>query len=147
MVTPRVPRVRSFCSSTHTPCVAARPSQARDTCSILVVVNVVEADKKQQFEDYLKQFHAALEKVSASDATVKRMDMQTRVLSPAEANPDGTYTYVFLMDPLVEGADYNMQNILKKAVAADEAERLFQQFADAIITEKHLGVELIQSPR
>jgi hypothetical protein len=40
-----------------------------------------------------------------------------------------------------------MQNILKKAVAADEAERLFQQFADAIITEKHLGVELIQSSR
>lgn len=114
---------------------------------MLVVVNVVKADKKQQFEDYVNKFWAALDKVGASDPTVKRTGVQTRFLFPAGANEDGTYTFIFLMDPLVQGADYSMRNILEKALTPEEADRLFQQFTDSVIVEKHMVAEMVQSPR
>lgn len=40
-----------------------------------------------------------------------------------------------------------MENILKMAMRANEAERVQQQFFDAIIEGGHKGFEVIQSPR
>ena len=47
---------------------------------VLLVINVVKADKKQQFEDYLDRFIAALAKVGSTDSVVKRTELLTRLL-------------------------------------------------------------------
>jgi hypothetical protein len=42
-----------------------------------IVVNVGNADKQQQVEDYLTQFRAALDRVSVTDPIVRRTNQQT----------------------------------------------------------------------
>jgi hypothetical protein len=114
---------------------------------VLLIINVVKADKKQQFEDYLDKFLAALAKVGSTDSVVKRTELQTRLLSSSKANEDGTFTYVFLMDPMVDGADYDMLHVLQRAMPKEDADRLIRQFVDSVIAEEPQMFELVQSKR
>jgi hypothetical protein len=100
---------------------------------VMLIVTKVKADKKKQFEDYMDRFGAALAKVAQTDSTVKRVAAQTRTLTPAQADPDGTFTYVFLMDPVVKDADYDMMKVLEKVLTKDEVEQLKKQFEDAVV--------------
>jgi hypothetical protein len=56
----------------------------------------------------------------------------TRVLHPIQANPDGTFTYAFVMDPRIPGYTYQILSDLKKGFPAAEAERLAREF-DAML--------------
>jgi hypothetical protein len=130
--------ILAFCAP---PLLNAQSPQA-----VRIVINVVKADKQKQFENYLTKFRAALDKVSATDPVIKRTNDQTRVLKPTKPNEDGTYTYVFLMDPYVEEADYNMPRVLERAMSKSEADAIFKQFMDAIIPERHQSLSLVQTP-
>lgn len=61
---------------------ADRMGRSKPGEKMVVVLYFVKADKKQQFEDCLNRIWEALDKVSASDATMKRVNVQTRVLFP-----------------------------------------------------------------
>lgn len=80
---------------------------------VWIRVNTIKADKRDQFEHFV---HAILRPAVAQ--VEPAMARQVRFLHPREANPDGTYTYVFLMDPVVEGydyAEYEIDQLLKRA--------------------------------
>lgn len=36
---------------------------------------------------------------------------------PVKANPYGTYTYLFIMDPYIVGEDYDIESLVKKCTA------------------------------
>jgi len=81
-----------------------------------VILNHVKADRRANFEAFLyERLLPALQKASASDQTSAKLHKQTRVLVPKEANSDGTYTYIWVMDPVVPGADYDYRAILERA--------------------------------
>jgi hypothetical protein len=103
---------------------------------MMAVINVIKTDKREQFEDYVRKFDAAAAKVSVIDPAIKQMVTQTRLLKATKANEDGTFTYIWLMDPLVEGAVYDMGVILEKAMPKADADALIQQFTDSIIVER-----------
>lgn len=107
----------------------------------IAVINV------KQFEDFMNQFYAALKEAGKKDPIVAQMARQTRYLTPAGPNPDGTYSYVFLMDPLVPTADYRLEALLKKVLPPADADRLFKQFMDSVVAEKGTAVELVQTNR
>jgi len=69
----------------------------------------------------------------------------TRFLHPAEQNEDGTYTSVFLMDPLVEDADYDIVSLLTKAYGQEKAEEYVQLWGETLAGPQ-VGYDLIQSP-
>jgi hypothetical protein len=88
-----------------------------------VVLNHVKADQRAAFETFaFERLLPALKKAAASDQLAKKLRSQTRMLVPKEANADGTYTYIWLMDPVVPGADYSYRAILEKGHSKQEAD-------------------------
>ena len=105
-----------------------------------VWVNHVKADKWEQHAHFVHDILVpAVEKVEPS------VLQHTRVLHPAEQNEDGTYTSVFLMDPLVESADYDILSLLTKAYGEGEAEEYIQLWGESLASPQ-VGYALIQSP-
>ena len=69
---------------------------------------------------------------------------QTRILYPTKANEDGTFTYVFLMDPLLPNPDvYDMEETLKLVLSENEVNRLMELFENALVGSQET-LELIQ---
>lgn len=121
------------------------PNTARETIRaaqnepVWVMVNHVKADKWEQHKHFIHDLlMPAAEKV---DPAAFR---HTRVLHPAEQNEDGTYTSVFIMDPVIKSADYNILNLLKRAYGIDKADEYFQLWMDSLASPQ-TGYELIQS--
>jgi hypothetical protein len=79
--------------------VTREPVRAVEDERIWVLLNHVKADKWEQHEHFV---HDVL--VPAMEEVEPCARRHTRFLHPAEQNEDGTYTSVFLMDPLVEDA-------------------------------------------
>ena len=125
----------------------ASASRAKTGEPVLILVNHVKADKKQQFENYLTRFWEALDKLSASDPEIQRINRQTRVLRPVGADADGTHTFLFVMDPLIPTANYDMASILTRAFGEEESSQLMALFRAAIIEERGQALPMIQSER
>jgi hypothetical protein len=90
----------------------------------------VKADKRKQYEHFVHDiFWPGASKLSASEQRVFR---QTRVMHPAQANPNGTYTYLFIMDPLIKGADYSIESLLKKMYGPKQGTDYFKLFTGAL---------------
>lgn len=102
-------------------------------------LNHVKADKRELFEHYIHDIlRPAVERVEPAIAR------QVRFLHPTEPDEDGTYTYVFLMDPLIEGVDYDIGNLLKRAYGDAQAQE-YDQMWDEALASPQTGYELIQS--
>ena len=97
--------------------------------TVWVILNHVKPDKRAQFERFVEEiFWAEAKRLSEADQRVFR---QTRVLYPIAPEPDGTYTYFFIMDPVLSGADYDIGRFLEKMYGAEKAEEYFSMFDDA----------------
>ncbi|MPR35446.1 hypothetical protein [Salmonirosea aquatica] len=80
--------------------------------TVWIFINPVKADKREQFEKFLHEiFWPGAKKLSAADQKVFR---QTRILHPTKPENDGSYAYIFVMDPVIDGADYDIPSLLKK---------------------------------
>jgi hypothetical protein len=111
---------------------------------VWVILNHVRPQKRAQFERFLHEvFWPGGRRVGQTDSLVARAIAQTRILHPAGPNADGTYTYAFMMDPRVPGADYDILALLKRAYPAAEAERYVREMNDAIARPgtQHLFVQ------
>lgn len=105
-----------------------------------VLLNHVKADKWEQHAHFVHHIlMPAVEKVEPSALR------HTRFLHPAEQNEDGTCTSGFLMDPLVEGADYDIMSLLTKAYGEQKAEKYIQSWGETLASPQ-VGYDLIQSP-
>ena len=120
--------------------VARETIRAAEGERMWVLLNHVKADKWEQHEHFVHDILVpAIEKVEPS---VLR---HIRFLHPAEQNEDGAYTSVFLMDPLVEGADYDILSLLKKTYGEDKAEEYIQLWGESLASPQ-VGYDLFQSP-
>ena len=105
-----------------------------------VILNHVKADKREQFEHFV---HRLLK--PAAEQCAPAIAARVRLLEPAEPNPDGTYTYVMLMDPVVAGRDYGSAPLLAQAYDEAQASAYGRLFREALATPQ-ARYELVQSP-
>ena len=119
--------------------VARETIRAAEGEQMWVLLNHVKADKWEQHEHFV---HNIL--MSAAEKVDPAAFRHTRFLHPAEQNEDGTYTSVWLMDPVIEGADYKILSLLKKAYGEDKAEEYVQLWNESLVSPQ-VGYELIQS--
>ncbi|NEU67135.1 hypothetical protein GK091_09615 [Spirosoma agri] len=111
----------------------AKPGQ-----KVWVICYHVKSDKRAQYERFVHQlFWAGASKLTAEKD--KQVFRQTRVLHPTKASPDGSYTYLFIMDPYIDGADYDIESLLRKMYGAKQASEYFKQFSTALMPK--LGYE------
>jgi len=110
--------------------------------TVWVLLNHIKADKCEQFEKFV---HEILWPVALKlDAIDQKVAKQTRVLHPVEMNEDSTYTYVFLMDPAIPNANYQVMYYLKKGYGEEKAKEYSKMFEECYANSQ-VGYTLIQS--
>jgi hypothetical protein len=110
--------------------------------TVWIFLNQIKADKREQFEKFV---HEILWPVALKlDPIDQKVAKQTRVLHPVEMNKDSTYTYIFLMDPVIPGASYEVIYYLKKGYGEEKAKEYSKMFEECYASPQ-VGYTLIQS--
>ena len=103
--------------------------------SMWVILNHVKADKRQQFEKFVYEILLpALKEGAKVDLTSKKIIEQTRMLEPKRANKDSSYTYIWLMDPIVKDADYSYPGILNKVYSPEETKKYISMNDECLVS-------------
>ena len=99
-----------------------------------VILNHVKADKRQQFEKFVYEILLpALEENAINDSKTRNLIEQTRMLEPRRANKDSSYTYIWLMDPIVKDADYSYPGILSRVHSPEETEKYISMQLECLV--------------
>ena len=87
--------------------------RAKNGEEVWVIVTYVKDELKPEFEKFIKEvFYPALHK---SQSPMSKLQLNsTRWLEPANQNEDKTWTYVWIMDPVVPNGDYDIPTLLNK---------------------------------
>ena len=102
--------------------------------SMWVILNHVKADKRQQFEKFAYEILLpALKEKAKSDLISKQIIDQTRMLEPMRANKDSSYTYIWLMDPLVKDANYSYPGILGQVYSPEETKKYISMNNECLV--------------
>lgn len=104
-----------------------------------VVINRIRAEKREAFEHFL---HTIL--IPAIANTHPETFNKIRVLHPAKSNEDNTYTYIFLMDPIVSGGIYEIGSILHEFYKPELANEYMKIWDEALVSAQ-IGYDMVQS--
>jgi len=101
---------------------------------IRVILNHVKADKRAQFEKFVYEvLLPVLEKNAENDPISRSIIEQTRMLEPTGANKDSSYTYIWLMDPLVKKANYSYKKIISGVHSPKETEKYLSMMGECLV--------------
>ena len=117
--------------------------------TVWVLLTPVRGDRREQFEWLIERlYRLGTAFGERQDSVVLRTFRRTRMLRPTKPNADGTYTYVFLPDPRVSGAEYDLEPLLKRMLPADSARAFVAAFDSALAGEQQqwLTVQLLPHP-
>jgi hypothetical protein len=90
---------------------------------VTICIETIKAEKKAEFDHLI---HDVLG--PAGLETNSRVYESTRLIEPSEANPDGTWSYVSILDPVIADGDYSAQHTLQSKYGAAEGERLSKAY-------------------
>lgn len=93
-----------------------------------LIFNQIKADQAPVFEESMARIREALEK--STDPVRKQQAAGWKVYKAAE-DMQGNVLYVFVMDPAVKGADYDMFKILQEGLGDEKAREVFKSLAGA----------------
>ncbi|MEE2792556.1 MAG: hypothetical protein VX453_13035 [Acidobacteriota bacterium] len=128
----------------ESPLFARQPASENQ---VNVILNHVRAEKREQFEEFVFEgLLSALRENAANDPMAKKVLDQTRMLLPAEENEDGTYTYIWLMDPWVEGGVYSYRAIIAEA-RGEEVARNYVEMAEGSLSAPQVRYRVSNSGR
>ena len=100
---------------------------------IWVILNHIKADKRAQFEKFVYEILLpAFKKNAESDPKSKNSLEQTRMLEPRQVNEDGSYTYIWLMDPVVKKANYSYKSIISGVHKPEETEKYLSMLSECL---------------
>jgi hypothetical protein len=103
---------------------------------VWIILNHVKPDKRQQFEEFMDIMNQTFEDLIKTDKLSEEEAMawkQMRFLHPTEANEDGSYTYIFLADPWIEGVESQIGSWLRKKYSEEEAQKYGRMFSDSLM--------------
>lgn len=106
---------------------------------MLVFLNHVRPEKCEVFEYFL---HSIL--MPAIAHTHPETYNKVRVLHPSTSNKDGTYTYIFLMDPVIPDGIYNISSILYEFYRPELAKEYMKIWEEALASPQ-VEYDVIQS--
>ncbi len=100
---------------------------AREGDQVWLIVNYVKAESKQEFEQFMGDVFF---KVLTTSLVPQRAEQyqKTRWLTPAQQNEDRTWTYAFIMDPVVANANYDIEKLFQEQYSPEKSAELFRQY-------------------
>lgn len=94
---------------------------------VWIIITYVKDDAKSAFEKWIKEvFYPALHK--SKNPMNKAQLNATRWLEPAHQNEDKSYTYVWIMDPIVPNGDYDITALLNTAYGEAKGKEYWDQY-------------------
>jgi hypothetical protein len=97
-----------------------------------VVLNFIKPDKTADFEAVVGKLKEALQ----NSAVAKRKEQAAswKVFKSSDPGPAGSVLYIFIIDPVVKGADYAVTTILGEGVSGDELTALMKKYTESYAT-------------
>jgi uncharacterized protein (TIGR02246 family) len=111
--------------NTNNPAPLKRAS-ANDT--VMIVINNIKADKVAQFEDFLSNY---LRPASAEYNV--QLNNTVRTQKSLEPNKDGSFTYIFFMDPMNTSFNYDMSAPLTAKYGGEKAAEYMKMYMDCVM--------------
>lgn len=109
---------------------------------VWVLINHVKADKTEVFEQFMHgEFFDKAKELGGLEAAVIN---SVRILHPKGPNNDGSYTYVFIMDPYIPGVNYDIRHYLSQMYDEVEAKEKYKLFEESLV-EPQSGYFVLQS--
>ena len=106
---------------------------------VWVILNHIKAEKLEAFENFI---HSVL--MPAVAHLHPDVYNKTRVLHPSGPNENGTYTCIFIMDPVVTNGSYDIGNILCEYYPHDQAQE-YMKIWDDVLESPQVSYNLVQS--
>lgn len=103
--------------------------------TVWVIANHIKPDKVKQFEEY--------NNIYLGPAAAKynlQMKNTVRILRSVKENKDGTYTYFFLMDPVISKFGYSMRDPLIAEYGEEKAKEYLDMFVDCLKGKQEFNV-------
>jgi hypothetical protein len=95
------------------PAPASPPDSLVFSTDVALVLHAIKPDKVADFESVMARLRVALQQ--SPDPTRAQQGAGWKVLKASEPGPAGSVLYVFVLDPVVKGADYTVSRILAEA--------------------------------
>lgn len=109
---------------------------------VWIVTYYVKAGKGTDFESFVKnELMPAIDKSNMAQA---QAIAQTRLLAPQQVDKSGTLKYVFIMDPVVKGVNYDIGEILTIKYGEKAGKEKFKLF-NAMLSKSFEFTSLIQT--
>ena len=109
-----------------------------------MVLNFIKPDKTADFEEVVAKLKEALQ--NSPNATRKEQAASWKVFKSPDPGPAGSVLYVFIIDPVVKGADYTVATILAEAFSGDEFTALDKKYTEAYAIGPELREPVAASP-
>ena len=108
---------------------------------VWLIINYVKAESKPEFEKFMEDiFFKAL--LTSKEPQRADQYQKTRWLMPAKQNSDSTWTYVFIMDPVVANSNYDMEKLFQEQYSPENSAELFKQYESYIVrSDFHVFVQ------
>lgn len=88
----------------------------------------VKAESKEEFEQLTHEM--LFDRISEADQQAEAISALVRMLHPTEANEDGTYSYLFIFDPVYTGNyPFTTTNLFTQIHGEERGKELDEQFA------------------
>ena len=101
--------------------------RAKTGQDVWVIVTYVKDDSKSAFEQWAKTiFYPALQQ--SENPMHKAQLNATRWLEPAGQNEDKTWTYAWIMDPVVPDANYDIPLLLNTAYGEEKGKAHWEKY-------------------
>ena len=94
----------------------------------IITLQIKEASKAD-FEKWMTDIFWTPMK-NAKDPILKKQYAAARLLSPTQMNENKTWTYAFLIDPVIKGADYDIEHYLVNTYGEEKGKGYYKQFED-----------------
>ncbi|MGB7217717.1 MAG: hypothetical protein WBD07_02815 [Vicinamibacterales bacterium] len=106
-----------------------------------MVLNFVKADKTADFEVVVLKLKEALQKSDKPQR--KEQAASWKVFKSPDPAAGGNVLYVFVIDPSVKGADYNVIQLLIEGFANAEVQTLYTQYAGSLASQNIVNLSLV----
>jgi hypothetical protein len=101
--------------------------------TVRMVVNHVRPEKRDQFERFMREvLHPTMERAARSDAETADHMRRARMLRSVKPDSDGTYAYVFLVDPAASSVPYSFARLLQRMYPPGQAAEWMAMYRESL---------------
>jgi hypothetical protein len=117
----------------------AKDKRAAPGQPVWVCIDRIKPERRDDFRQFLFEV-----KLPAVRAVRPEAHASVRLLEPAAPNPDGTWAFIWIMDPAIAGEDYDTEAMFAAFYGPETAADYMRRWEDFSVDEQQF-YEMIQT--